>query len=81
MLHLVYLKAKLYALFYITFVPVCVCVYSFYTIYYSPKKWVRQILSSNCKTNQAGFTNWISFLPSNLMEEISLNTESLSTNV
>ena len=30
-------------------------------------------LSSDCKTGQADFTDWVSFLPSNLMAEISPN--------
>ena len=33
-----------------------------------------------CKTNQADFTDWISFLPCNIMEEIHTNPESLFTN-
>ena len=37
-------------------------------------------VSSACKTNQSGFTYWMSFLASNLMEEISLNIEALSAN-
>ena len=35
-------------------------------------------LSSKFKINQANFKNWISFLQSNLMEEISPNPEALS---
>ena len=37
-------------------------------------------LSSACKTDQADFTYWMSFLQFNLMEEISPTTESLSVN-
>ena len=37
-------------------------------------------LSSECKTDQAHFTDWMSFLQSNLMEEIGPNPEHLSTN-
>ena len=36
-------------------------------------------LSSKCKTDQAHFTDWISFLQSNLMEEIGPNPELLTT--
>ena len=38
-----------------------------------------QALSSTCKTDRADFTNLMSFLPSNVIEEISL-TQALSTN-
>ena len=38
-----------------------------------------QALSATCKTDRADFTNWMSFLPSNVIEEISL-TQALSTN-
>ena len=37
-------------------------------------------LTSECKTDQAGFTGWILFLSSNLIEKISFNPEALSTN-
>ena len=33
-----------------------------------------------CKINQADFTGWMSLLSSNLMEEISPNTEAFSSN-
>ena len=38
-------------------------------------------LSSACKINQADFIDYMSFLPSNLMQEINPNTEALSTNI
>ena len=37
-------------------------------------------LSSACKTDQADFADLMSFLPSNLLEKISPNTEALSAN-
>ena len=37
-------------------------------------------LSSECKTNQTHFTNWISFLPSNFREEINPTPEALGLN-
>ena len=35
-------------------------------------------LSFACKTDQGDFTDWMYFLPYNLTEEISSNTEALS---
>ena len=37
-------------------------------------------LSSECKIDQADFTQWVSFPSSNLMEEISPNPEAFSAN-
>ena len=37
-------------------------------------------LSSGCKTDRVDFINRMSFLPSNLIEEISPNTEALIAN-
>ena len=37
-------------------------------------------LNSTCKTDQADFTEYMSFLPSNLVEEISPDQEALSAN-
>ena len=37
-------------------------------------------LSSACKTDQGDFTDWMPFLPSNLMKKVSSNTEALSAN-
>ena len=39
-----------------------------------------QALSSACKIDRADFTDWMSFLTSNLTEEISPNTEAFSAN-
>ena len=39
-----------------------------------------RVLSSECKTDQADFSDWMSFLQSNLMEEISPIPEALSIN-
>ena len=38
-------------------------------------------LSSECRGEGADFTNWMTFLPSDLVEEISPNPEALSGNV
>ena len=46
-------------------------------VYGGSRTWA---LSSECKTDQAHFTNWIFFLQSNLMEEIGHNPELLTTN-
>ena len=55
----------------------CVCVLVL-RLLLSPYRGDRmQALSSTCKTDQADFTDWMSFLTSNLMEEISVNTEPL----
>ena len=37
-------------------------------------------LNSECKTDQTNFTEWMPFLRSSLMEEISSNKEALGTN-
>ena len=37
-------------------------------------------LCFECKTDEADFIDWMSFLPTNLMEEISPNPEALSAN-
>ena len=36
--------------------------------------------NSACKTDQTNFTDWMSFLPSNLIEEIGPKTEDIGTN-
>ena len=40
----------------------------------------KQALSSVSKTDQSDFADWMFFPSSNLMEEISSNTEALNTN-
>ena len=37
-----------------------------------------RVLSSECKTDQVDFPDWMSFLPSNLMEEINPIREALT---
>ena len=49
-------------------VNVSVCVCSFYVLYYSPTEGVGR------KTDQVDFTDWMSFLPFNLMEKIIAHT-------
>ena len=40
-----------------------------------------QALRSGCKVDQVDFTDMMSFLPSNLMMDISPNSEALSANI
>ena len=47
-----------------------------------PSRWGRtREGSSECKTDQVDFTYWVSFLPSNLIEDISHDLEALSANI
>ena len=39
-----------------------------------------RLLDFASKTDQVDFTDWLSFLPFKIMEEISTNTEALSAN-
>ena len=48
--------------------------------YLAFKRLQKQIKKQQCTTDQADLTDWMSFLPSNLMEEISPNTEALNAN-
>ena len=57
------------------FVFVCVCFASFIIAYRGCRMWA---LSSSCKTDQGDFTDWVFFLPSNLVEEINSDIEALS---
>ena len=58
----------------------CVC-FTFFIIPLPSRGGGIQALSSACKTAQTDFTDWMPFLPSNLMEEISSNTEALRANI
>ena len=52
---------------------------SCYVLHYAPITGVvARALSSVCKTDRANFTDWMPFLPSNIMEQISPNTVALS---
>lgn len=42
----------------------------FYVFYHYPQGARKQVLSSECKTKQADFADWMSFLSTNLMKEI-----------
>ena len=53
----------------------CMCFH--FTSFISLQRGRTQALSSACKIDQADFTDWMTFLTSNLMEEISLNAEVL----
>ena len=55
------------------------CLFS--ALYYSSLDGGKtRALSSESKIDQADFTRWLSFLPSNFMEEIIPNLEAPSTN-
>ena len=56
---------------------VSVCVQVLRSLLIRSRTWA---LSSESKTDQAHVTDWMSFLQSNLMEEIGPNPELLSTN-
>ena len=60
-------------------VCVCVCVCLFYILFF-PREGKTFALSSEYKTTQAEFKDWMSFLTFNIMEEINLNPESLNAN-
>ena len=59
---------------------VCMFVFVLHPLLFLYKKGRARALISECETNQGDFTIWIYFLPSNLIEEISPNTEGLSEN-
>ena len=61
-------------------VCVCVCVHVLRSLLYPTIRGRMCALSSECKTDQAHFTDWMSFLQSNFMEEIGPNPELLNTN-
>ena len=63
-------------------VCVCVCVCALFTPFIiSLKKMVKRVLSAlKQQIDQADFRDWISFLPYNVIDEISLNAEPLSAN-
>ena len=57
----------------------CVCVLV-RPLLFCTKRGKMWVLSSECKIDQTDFTNWVSFLPSNLMEEIRPNLDVHSVN-
>ena len=59
---------------------VYMCVFFLYLLLFPSRDARTSALSSECKIAQAHVTDWISFLPSNLMEEISPNPEALGVN-
>ena len=59
----------------------CVDLCSFYIFSYSHRSGRIRALSSACKTDRADITNWISFLPSNFIVEISLNKAKFYTKI
>ena len=74
---LIQFKHTVIILFQISLLPfkIITSIYNFT----KSKFWMRT-LSSARKTDQANFTDWMSILPSNLMEEISPNTAALRAN-
>ena len=65
---------------YIQVVRVRVCVHFLYSVI-SRAGGTKRALSTECTFDQADFTDGISFIPSNLMEEISPYPEALSANI
>ena len=59
---------------------VSVCVHILRSLLFPTIKGRTWALSSECKTDQAHFTDWMFFLQSNLMEEIDPNPKLLSRN-
>ena len=64
------------------FVIIYKCVYVFVLcpLLFPYREGRTRALSSACKTNRADSTDWMPFLPSNFIEEISFNTEALDAN-
>ena len=58
----------------------CLCVYVLRSLSFPIIRGRMWASSSECKIDQAYFTDWMSFLQSNLMEEIGLHPKLLSTN-
>ena len=61
-------------------VCVCVCLFVQRPLLFPYNGGRMRVLSSISKADQADFTDWMSFLPSNLMEEINSNTKALNAN-
>ena len=59
---------------------VCVCVFVLHTSLFPSRGGRMRALNSECKINQADFTDNMSFPSSNLMEEISPDPEALNKN-
>ena len=57
----------------------CVCVYVLRSLLFPIIRGRMWALSSECKIDQGYFKDWMSFLQSNLMEEIGLHPKLLST--
>ena len=60
--------------------PLNLCVFVLDTLLFLSRGIRMWALSSECKTVQADFTDWMSFLSSSLVEEIISNSEALNTN-
>ena len=58
----------------------CVCVFVSRPLLFPYRGGRMQALSIACKTDQDEFTDWMSILPSNLMEEISPDAKPLNIN-
>ena len=59
---------------------VCVCVFVLRPLLFPSRRGRMRALSSAYNTDRAEITDWMPFLPTNLMAGISPNTEALSTN-
>ena len=64
----------------IPYLSMCMCLFVLHSSLLPHSGGRTKALISACKIDQADFTDWVSILPSNLVEEISLNTEVLGTN-
>lgn len=56
------------------------CEFILHPLLLPSKEGRMQALSSECKFHRANFAHWMSFLPSDHMEQISLNSEAFSAN-
>ena len=62
------------------YVYICMCLCMFSRLLFPYRGGMARVLSSACKDDRADFTDWMSFLQSNVINEISPNTEALSAN-
>ena len=59
-------------------IKACVCFFNLCHLLFHYKRGYTQALCCACKTDQADFIDWMSFLPHNFVENISPNTEAIS---
>ena len=61
-------------------VCISVCVFVSRHVLFPSRRDSMRTLASECKIDEADFTDWLFFLPSNLIEEIITHPEALSAN-